>query len=441
MIKCIEIKNFQSHKNTTLELHENINVIYGLSDSGKSAFIRSIDCVLRRTPFYIRINSDDGFSKISFDDREISRTVKRTKTTKCPTCKTKLDYKEQQVCESCGELIPTNTSEDYYMIDDEKHEKFGAVLPEHINSFTRMNPIKFIDTDIFINLSKQHDDFFFIGREYDNIRNKMISALITDSDSVDNLIKTLNSEKYSKSEQNRLFKKELESTDKLLSESEQLYTDCIQLSDEIECLEKEIELESKQQSELIKIASQIERLDKSLNASQDSVKLGLKITKSIEICDKMTNVSKKVNHLKKIQNSLTMLSKYANIDKLEFDNDIPDNLITLISIRNNMKDLNERRIKLDALSKFKDVKITFPDVSILNELISLNAAHSKQKTYYDDFMVMSAIITTTTDKLRKCDNEIIKVKEEIAENTKGLCPITNQPYCESCVKVLKNGLS
>lgn len=42
MIKKLNIKNFQSHKNTQLKLHPGVNVIIGETDSGKSAVIRAL---------------------------------------------------------------------------------------------------------------------------------------------------------------------------------------------------------------------------------------------------------------------------------------------------------------------------------------------------------------------------------------------------------------
>lgn len=50
MITKIEIKNFQSHKNTVLEFDEGVNVICGESDNGKSAVIRAIRWVVENQP-------------------------------------------------------------------------------------------------------------------------------------------------------------------------------------------------------------------------------------------------------------------------------------------------------------------------------------------------------------------------------------------------------
>ena len=50
MITKIEIKNFQSHKNTVLEFDKGVNVICGESDNGKSAVIRAIRWVIENQP-------------------------------------------------------------------------------------------------------------------------------------------------------------------------------------------------------------------------------------------------------------------------------------------------------------------------------------------------------------------------------------------------------
>lgn len=50
MIKRIEIRNFQSHKNTDIDFSEGINVLCGESDNGKSAVIRAIKWVCENRP-------------------------------------------------------------------------------------------------------------------------------------------------------------------------------------------------------------------------------------------------------------------------------------------------------------------------------------------------------------------------------------------------------
>jgi len=50
MIKTINIQNFQSHKETNLELANGVNVIIGRSDTGKSAIIRALRWLIWNRP-------------------------------------------------------------------------------------------------------------------------------------------------------------------------------------------------------------------------------------------------------------------------------------------------------------------------------------------------------------------------------------------------------
>ena len=50
MIRTIELRNFQSHKNTLLNLHPGVNIITGSSDSGKSSIIRALKWVIWNRP-------------------------------------------------------------------------------------------------------------------------------------------------------------------------------------------------------------------------------------------------------------------------------------------------------------------------------------------------------------------------------------------------------
>ena len=50
MITKIEIKNFQSHKDTMIDFDKGINSICGESDNGKTAIIRAIRWVIENRP-------------------------------------------------------------------------------------------------------------------------------------------------------------------------------------------------------------------------------------------------------------------------------------------------------------------------------------------------------------------------------------------------------
>lgn len=75
-IKSIEIKNFQSHKNTEIEFHPGVNVIVGRSDSGKSAIMRALYWAFFNRPVGSGYISNWGGStvvSVDFDDGPLTR--------------------------------------------------------------------------------------------------------------------------------------------------------------------------------------------------------------------------------------------------------------------------------------------------------------------------------------------------------------------------------
>ena len=50
MIKSLQIQNFQSHKNTLMELNPGVTAIVGPSDCGKSAVFRALNWLINNRP-------------------------------------------------------------------------------------------------------------------------------------------------------------------------------------------------------------------------------------------------------------------------------------------------------------------------------------------------------------------------------------------------------
>ena len=59
MITRIELKNFQSHKNTVIDFDKGVNVLTGESDNGKTAVIRAIKWVAENRPLGTDITNSD----------------------------------------------------------------------------------------------------------------------------------------------------------------------------------------------------------------------------------------------------------------------------------------------------------------------------------------------------------------------------------------------
>lgn len=76
MISQITLHNFQSHKNTTLNFHEHINLIVGASDSGKTAVIRAINWLVNNRPAGDSFRSK--FGKTKTDETYVELVTKNT---------------------------------------------------------------------------------------------------------------------------------------------------------------------------------------------------------------------------------------------------------------------------------------------------------------------------------------------------------------------------
>jgi len=81
MIEKLSIRNFQSHKKTTLDLHKGVNVIIGNTDSGKSAVIRALRWVTTNSPSGDAFRSWDGGDTSVSIRLENEDIIKRTKGT------------------------------------------------------------------------------------------------------------------------------------------------------------------------------------------------------------------------------------------------------------------------------------------------------------------------------------------------------------------------
>jgi len=136
MLEKITIKNFQSHKNTIIELHEGITVITGTSDAGKSSIFRAINWLRTNRPVgsaFIRNNSK-GNAEISLDID--GTTVKRIKS------KTKNSY----------------------VLGSESFDVVKTDVPDEITEF-----LNFADTTI----QGQHDPYFLLQDSAGEVAKKL----------------------------------------------------------------------------------------------------------------------------------------------------------------------------------------------------------------------------------------------------------------------------
>ena len=130
MIQSLNIKNFQSHKETTLDFHPGVNVILGATDSGKTSIIRSLRWLIWNRPGGDDFRSDWGGEtsvEIITDNQSIRRSKDKENLYEIGAVKSQ-DYKELKA--------------------------FGTKVPEEIQQLLNID-----DT----NLQKQFDSPFLIS--------------------------------------------------------------------------------------------------------------------------------------------------------------------------------------------------------------------------------------------------------------------------------------
>lgn len=398
MIKTINVKNFQSHANTEIELDPMVNTIIGLSDSGKSGLIRAIKANLQRAPFYLKIGEMSGEVGIGFSDYSICRKMDASKVRKCPSCKADVTEDCAYLCK-CGQYIEPSTKSDFYIGEkNELYEKFGINLPDYILDKTKIRPISFVDFEEDLNISNQHDDMFFVGKSYSGLRrNKILSSLIPDSEKIDILIKTMNSE-LSKDKQifeiaqnnNAEIAPKIEKATPLIEEYKILLT-------EIKSIE----------NYLLEIAGQMEMLS---NASEFFKQNASKFA-----------IITKLEPLKKYISSMN--SDVESIGVL---------LSTTTAIEQSKKFFDDNK------SRF-DIKVDDIDLPITTEIENIDASIGILESF--KFSINKIMIDSTST-----NNAIIKANDELNSLTKrfdefidkeAICPIIKDRYCDKCKLIIK----
>ncbi|MBU5437641.1 AAA family ATPase [Tissierella sp. MSJ-40] len=142
-IKKVILENFQSHKNTTLDLDKHLNVIVGPSDNGKSAIIRGIKWALYNEPsgdYFIREGEKDCSVTLIFND---GTKIKRYRS---------------------------KSKNSYYLYDREGKETifegFGTTVPQEIIDKTGIKKI-LLDSDQSnsINIGEQLEGPFLLSEK------------------------------------------------------------------------------------------------------------------------------------------------------------------------------------------------------------------------------------------------------------------------------------
>jgi DNA repair protein SbcC/Rad50 len=121
MLKDLTIINYQSHQKSVFHFHQGVNVIIGVSDSGKSSVFRSLKLVLQNRPLGLSFHSN--FAKKE-EPTEVYITVQNSKSTK-----------------QVGRIRSEDRNE--YTVEgfEEPFVAFGTEVPEEVSKILNISDI------------------------------------------------------------------------------------------------------------------------------------------------------------------------------------------------------------------------------------------------------------------------------------------------------------
>ena len=189
MFTKVEIKNFQSHKNTTIVFDKGINAVTGESDNGKTAVIRSIRWLVENRPL--------GTDKLN---SHWNSSLKEDMSVKLYTDKGWVERIRNK--DRNGYTICYNNQE------PKELSAVGTDVPQEIKDF-----IKFTD----VNMQNQLDSPYLISMTSGEA-SKYLNAIIH-LDSIDSMLSTAEANKRSVVSEEKVIDKDIDSLTKQIEKT------------------------------------------------------------------------------------------------------------------------------------------------------------------------------------------------------------------------------
>lgn len=430
MIKKVKLINFQSNKNTTLEFSPRVNVIHGNSDGGKSSFIRGICSNIYRDPFFISHFETEGSSLVEFDDYTIERKCRFAEIKKCPSCGEKING--EQRCK-CGEILSGKSSSDKYIVGENEYDKFGKTLPDFIKEKIRMFPVRFVDVEDNIQFFSQHDDMFFVGATYSGgKRNKIISSLFPDSDRVDFLIKKFNSDASVRKQKIDIYDQELAELKKRISDGKDAYDMVKILIEELKELNEDLNEIKEDTARLTIIQSKIKESDKVIIHESKINKIELVLVK----------IKEKFSETIKIRELHSKLSEISSKVRLDYKFDVKEFEINEVeTLASTMADMRKLSIlKGNLARRYEHGLQNFDEINkFIDERFAAKRSIQKLQKLKSLISTKDSEIDEHQEKYGESMADILRKKDEFKKfmaDSKTICPITNQEFCDKCKDVL-----
>jgi exonuclease SbcC len=297
MLKSLHVTNFQSHKNSTLDFSEGVNIILGASDSGKTAIIRA----LRKLIF----NKPSG-------DQMLSNWGGKMKI---------------ELTTDNAQITYSKDKEQEYILNGTSFKAFGTEVPREISDALNISDI---------NIQNQLDSVFLLSQspgEVASFFNRVanLDKIDTGTQKVNSLIRELNADiKYAEGQEVALIEslKQFEFLDKL---------------------EIDVEVLEEQEKQLINLSNQRNKLNNTL-VNLRLVKIEIESTSKILVLEKPLNEIFILKEEKsRLESERNKLDKLINqIQRMQVEIDEQKGLLVLETpVLNLMKLMEERRMLVD----------------------------------------------------------------------------------------------
>lgn len=409
MIHKVHINNFQSHKNTKINLNEHVNYVSGKSNTGKSSLYRAIIWCLRNEPsgdFFIRHEENDVKVSVWCDDRRENKD-KITKITR---------YR--------------SPSKNEYRIEGKEDPitGFRSDVPELVEDITGIREAKFSDSLSYpLNKSSQHESYFLLQETAGNITDVIGST--TGVNIVDHAIKIANDEKRELENERKSIHKSIENNKEKI-QSLQHIEENEDLIEEINNLDETIGNKIEKFNELKEIESKykdIENKSSEIEEKLNNIPSGLSSDKLENKVKKYGDIKNNYIKFKSINNKLDIIKE--NIKNIpdainEFDIDNTDKIISkYTNYVENMKKINDLK---KVVSIYENTINSLPEVSLeLNkdQIKKCNLMCNK----INDIEKLRKSINNTKEELNNSKKSLNKLEEEFENFADGkACPLCNQ---------------
>lgn len=366
IIKKIQLKNWQKHIDLALNFVDDVNVISGLSNTGKSSIRRAIDWVC----FNANISENDY----------------RTEGTSETSVKIWLDN------DFVIERIRSNSINRYILskegCEDRLFDKFGSDIPEEIQQVLQVNEIEIENEKINLNIAEQLTLPFLLDKPA-SFRAKLFNKL-TGNELLDKLFKECNKE-------NLHISKEIKETEQNITSQEEnlaLY------SEKYKNLKNKLNTIKEQYDKLkedIAIYENLKELSSKIKTNKENKDfIDFKVSQIKTVAEeKIASIKTKIESFKKIQElSYEIEAINEDIEKIAFQkskikttdvnfNNIILNAKLLESLHNhniNLCKINQVINDIDKEKKTKTASIDFTySLDRCEELKKLNESLKKVK--------------------------------------------------------------